>query len=174
MVVKSEYGAGKLAESPSDGQDSNVFHAGTLNKREPDEHTTLTWNQPIGVIKPTRPIVSMNWHHVAVGPGGGGVALHQHHKDHAIWYILSGKGRADIGPRMGERQEEVGPGAIIDAPIGGYHYVENIGDDELVILEVIMRSAEYVEEGPMINPVELDSFDDGRYGRARTLDEAGN
>ena len=174
MAANPKSATGLLAESPSDAQESTVLHAGEVNEREPDGYTTIAWNQPIGIVEPTRPIVSMNWHHVAVGPGGGGVALHQHHKDHAIWYIMSGKGRADIGSTMGERQEEVGPGDIIDAPLGGFHYVENIGDDELVILEVIMRSAEYVEEGPVINPVTLDSFDESRYGRPRKLQEPGN
>ena len=74
---------------------------------------------------------------------------------------------------MGERQDNVGPGDIVDAPIGGFHYIENIGDEELVILEVIMCSADYVDDGPVINPVELDSFDERRYGKPRGLESAG-
>ncbi|MCY4109501.1 MAG: cupin domain-containing protein [Chloroflexi bacterium] len=174
MAVERMEATGKLADSPNDGQDSQILHVGERQKRAPDGYTTIVWNEPIGIVTPTRPIVGMNWHHVSVGPGGGGVALHQHHKDHAIWYIMSGKGRADIGSQMGERQEEVGPGDIVDAPIGGYHYIENIGDDELVILEVIMRSADYVDDGPVINPVEVDTFDTERYGGPRGFEYAGN
>ena len=138
MAVERQSDSVTLANSPEDGQDSSILHVGARQQREADGYTTITWNQPIGIINPTRPVVGMNWHHIAIDPGGGGVALHQHHKDHAIWYVISGLGRADVGPRMGERQEAVGPGDIIDAPIGGYHYIENIGDEELVILEIIV------------------------------------
>ncbi len=174
MAVERMATTGRLAEGPEDGQDSQILYVGEREQRTADGYTTILWNEPIGIIEPTRPIVGMNWHHISVGPGGGGVALHQHHKDHAIWYIMSGKGRADIGSRMGERQEDVGPGDIVDAPIGGYHYITNIGDDELVILEVIMRSADYVDDGPVINPVEVGTFDTERYGKPRGLEVAGN
>jgi mannose-6-phosphate isomerase-like protein (cupin superfamily) len=174
MAVDRKPDTGQLADSPEDGQDGSILHVAERQERESDSYTTISWNQPIGIITPTRPVVAMNWHHVAIAPGGGGVPLHQYHKDHAIWYIMSGQGRADVGSEMGQHQEDVGPGDIVDAPIGGFHYIENIGDEELVILEVIMRSADYVDDGPVINPVEMDSFDKGRYGEPRGLDSAGN
>ncbi len=173
MAVQRKPDAGKLTDSPQDGQDSSILHVGERQQRAADGQTTISWSQPIGIIDPTRPVVATNSHHIAVAPGGGGVPIHQHHKDHAIWYIISGQGRADVGSAMGERQENVGPGDIVDASIGGFHYIDNIGDAELVILEVIMRSADYVDDGPVINPVELDSFDERRYGKPRGLESAG-
>ena len=73
MAVQRKPDAGKLADSPQDGQVSSILHVGERQQRAADGQTTISWSQPIGIIDPNRPVVAMNWHHIAVAPGGGGV-----------------------------------------------------------------------------------------------------
>ncbi len=49
-----------------------------------------------------------------------------------IYIIQTGRGRMQVG----EEDQEVGPGDAIHIPIGGFHELTNIGDEELTILVV--------------------------------------
>ncbi len=49
-----------------------------------------------------------------------------------IYIIQTGRGRMQVG----EDIQEVGPGDAVHIPIGQYHELTNIGDEELTILVV--------------------------------------
>jgi len=67
-------------------------------------------------------------------PVGGSVGLHEHNKDYEVYYILSGKGEVLDGDKI----VEVNEGDVVYA-INTKHYIENIGDEELVFLAVIIN-----------------------------------
>jgi mannose-6-phosphate isomerase-like protein (cupin superfamily) len=67
-------------------------------------------------------------------PVGGSVGLHEHNKDYEVYYILSGKGEVLDGDKI----VQVNEGDVVYA-INTKHYIENIGDEELVFLAVIIN-----------------------------------
>lgn len=62
------------------------------------------------------------------------VGLHEHNKDYEVYYILSGKGEVLDGDKI----VQVNEGDVVYA-INTKHYIENIGDEELVFLAVIIN-----------------------------------
>ncbi len=67
-------------------------------------------------------------------PVGASVGLHEHTDDYEVYYILSGKGKVLDGDEI----VEVGAGDVVYA-IDTKHYIENIGDEDLVFLAVIIN-----------------------------------
>ncbi len=55
---------------------------------------------------------------------------HQHRSEH--WIVASGVGRAVVG----DTQVDVVPGASVDIPAGTRHRLANVGDVDLVVLEM--------------------------------------
>ncbi|WP_455542763.1 cupin domain-containing protein [Intestinibacter sp.] len=67
-------------------------------------------------------------------PVGASVGLHEHTQDYEVYYILSGKGKVLDGDEI----VEVSQGDVVYA-IDTKHYIENIGDEDLVFLAVIIN-----------------------------------
>ncbi|MBU5336648.1 cupin domain-containing protein [Intestinibacter bartlettii] len=67
-------------------------------------------------------------------PVGASVGLHEHTEDYEVYYILSGKGKVLDGDEI----VEVNSGDVVYA-INTKHYIENIGDEDLVFLAVIIN-----------------------------------
>ena len=67
-------------------------------------------------------------------PVGASIGMHEHREDFEVYYILSGKGEV----LDGEEIVEVGQGDVIYT-IDAKHYIENIGDEELVFLAVVIN-----------------------------------
>lgn len=67
-------------------------------------------------------------------PVGASVGMHEHTEDFEVYYILSGKGKV----LDGEDIVEVEAGDVVYA-IDTKHYIENLGDEELVFLAVVIN-----------------------------------
>ena len=68
---------------------------------------------------------------VEVNPGGR-LSLQKHGHRSEKWNIVVGKGLVVID----DKETEVGPGDVIDVPLGSVHRIGNIGEDKLVFIEV--------------------------------------
>lgn len=67
-------------------------------------------------------------------PVGASIGMHEHKDDFEVYYILSGKGKVLDGDKI----VEVGEGDVIYT-IDAKHYIENIGQEELVFLAVVIN-----------------------------------
>lgn len=67
-------------------------------------------------------------------PVGGLIGEHEHIYDFEVYYILSGKGKV----LDGGAEVEVSEGDVVYAD-KTKHYIENIGDTELVFLAVVIN-----------------------------------
>ena len=68
---------------------------------------------------------------VEVKPGCR-LSLQKHAHRSEKWNIVTGKGLVVID----DKEIEVGPGTVIDVPVGAVHRIGNIGDTNLVFIEV--------------------------------------
>ncbi len=67
-------------------------------------------------------------------PVGGSIGTHEHIDDFEVYYILKGKGKV----LDGEEIVEVGEGDVVYTA-DAKHYIENIGQEELVFLAVVIN-----------------------------------
>ena len=67
-------------------------------------------------------------------PVGASIGMHEHKEDFEVYYILSGKGKV----LDGEDFVEVQTGDVIYT-VDAKHYIENIGQEELVFLAVVIN-----------------------------------
>ena len=65
---------------------------------------------------------------------GGSIGLHKHETSDYINYVLSGTGRA-----VCDGQEEILKAGCHICKKGSQHSIENIGDDDLVLLTVVIE-----------------------------------
>jgi len=68
---------------------------------------------------------------VEVKPGAR-LSLQKHEHRSEKWNIVTGKGLVVID----DKEIEVGPGSVIDVPLGAVHRIGNTGDDNLIFIEV--------------------------------------
>lgn len=68
---------------------------------------------------------------VEVNPGGR-LSLQKHHKRSEKWIIVKGSGLAIVDGI----ERDMRAGVILDLPIGCEHRIGNIGEDQLVFIEV--------------------------------------
>ena len=68
---------------------------------------------------------------VEVKPGAR-LSLQKHKYRSEKWNIVTGKGLVVIDGK----EAEVGPGSVVDVPLGAVHRIGNIGRDKLVFIEV--------------------------------------
>ena len=68
---------------------------------------------------------------VEVKPGAR-LSLQKHKYRSEKWNIVTGKGLVVIDGN----ETEVGPGSVVDVPLGAVHRIGNIGRDKLVFIEV--------------------------------------
>lgn len=59
---------------------------------------------------------------------------HQQRAEH--WIVVQGRGVVTLD----SERHELGPGDAIDVPLGAAHRIENVGDGELVFVEVQLGS----------------------------------
>ena len=67
---------------------------------------------------------------------------HQHRSEK--WNIVMGHGRVTIN----SKEMDVGPGSVIDVPLGAIHRIANVGADKLVFIEV--ACGDYLSEDDII------------------------
>ena len=72
---------------------------------------------------------------VEVKPGAR-LSLQKHQKRSEKWVVVAGQGVAIIG----QKEERVGPGSVIDVPLGSAHRIGNDGQEPLVFIEVATGS----------------------------------
>ncbi|HSV43219.1 MAG TPA: phosphomannose isomerase type II C-terminal cupin domain [Candidatus Bathyarchaeia archaeon] len=68
---------------------------------------------------------------VEVNPGGR-ISLQEHHKRSEKWIIVKGHGLAEVNAI----EHDMEPGVILDIPLGSRHRIGNIGQEQLVFIEV--------------------------------------
>lgn len=68
---------------------------------------------------------------VEVRPGAR-LSLQKHARRSEKWNVVAGKGLAVID----DREIEVGPGSVVDVPLGAVHRIGNTGDTDLIFIEV--------------------------------------
>jgi len=68
---------------------------------------------------------------VEVNPGAR-LSLQKHSHRSEKWNIVSGQGIVTLN----ENEITVGPGSIVDVPLGAVHRMANIGKEKLVFIEV--------------------------------------
>jgi len=68
---------------------------------------------------------------VEVNPGAR-LSLQKHAHRSEKWNIVTGKGLVILDGK----EIPVGPGSVIDVPVGTVHRIGNIGEDKLVFIEV--------------------------------------
>ena len=62
----------------------------------------------------------------------GRLSLQKHNHRSEKWNIVSGQGLVTLN----DIEIMVGPGSIVDVPVGAVHRIANIGKDKLVFIEV--------------------------------------
>jgi len=60
------------------------------------------------------------------------LSLQRHQQRSEKWNIVTGKGLVNLD----DKEIKIGPGDVIDIPIGVAHRIENISDEKLVFIEV--------------------------------------
>lgn len=68
---------------------------------------------------------------VEVKPGAR-LSLQKHQHRSEKWNIVTGKGLVTVN----DKEITVGPGSIIDVPLGAVHRIANTGTEKLVFIEV--------------------------------------
>ena len=68
-------------------------------------------------------------------PVGNSIGMHDHVEDFEVYYILSGKGQVLDNDEI----VEVNEGDVIYTADGNKHYIENIGDEDLVFIAVVIN-----------------------------------
>ena len=68
-------------------------------------------------------------------PVGNSIGMHDHVGDFEVYYILSGKGQVLDNDEI----VEVNEGDVIYTADGNKHYIENIGDEDLVFIAVVIN-----------------------------------
>ena len=68
-------------------------------------------------------------------PQGNSIGMHEHVDDFEIYYILSGKGQVLDNDKL----VEVNEGDVIYTANGNKHYIENIGEEDLVFIAVVIN-----------------------------------
>jgi len=68
---------------------------------------------------------------VEVNPGAR-LSLQKHQHRSEKWNIVTGKGLVTLD----DKEITVGPGSIVDVPVGAVHRIANTGDKKLVFIEV--------------------------------------
>jgi len=68
---------------------------------------------------------------IEVNPGCR-LSLQKHAHRSEKWNIVTGKGLVVID----DKEIEVGPGSVLDVPLGAVHRIGNTGDTKLVFIEV--------------------------------------
>ena len=63
---------------------------------------------------------------------GGRISLQRHRKRSEKWIVVAGIGLAVVE----EAEIKVGPGAVVDVPVGCTHRIGNTGQEPLVFVEV--------------------------------------
>ena len=80
---------------------------------------------------------------VEVKPGAR-LSLQKHAHRSEKWNIVSGKGLVTIN----DQEIPVGPGSIVDVPLGAVHRISNTGNEKLVFIEV--ACGDYLSEDDII------------------------
>ena len=68
-------------------------------------------------------------------PVGNSIGMHDHVEDFEVYYILSGKGQVLDNDEI----VEVNEGDVIYTADGNKHYIENIGEEDLVFIAVVIN-----------------------------------
>jgi len=68
---------------------------------------------------------------IEVKPGAR-LSLQKHAHRSEKWNIVTGKGLVVID----DKEIEVGPGSVLDVPLGAVHRIGNIGKNKLIFIEV--------------------------------------
>jgi len=68
---------------------------------------------------------------VEVKPGAR-LSLQRHHHRSEKWNVVTGQGLVVID----DQETKVGPGSVIDVPLGSVHRIGNTGDTKLIFIEV--------------------------------------
>lgn len=68
---------------------------------------------------------------VEVNPGAR-LSLQKHEYRSEKWNIVSGNGKVTLN----DREIPVGPGSIVDVPVGAVHRMTNDGSEKLIFIEV--------------------------------------
>ncbi len=63
---------------------------------------------------------------------GKRLSLQRHARRAEHWFLVGGRALVTVG----DEQVEVGPGQAVDIPQGAVHRVENVGPDDVVLVEV--------------------------------------
>lgn len=102
----------------------------------PEMHVRHPWNDKSDVfIKRLAPLAGLSRIALSIArvpPGRESFVYHRHERDEEFVFILSGRGRAEIGDQV----LEVGPGDFMGfgAPDGPAHHLSNPYDEDLVYL----------------------------------------
>lgn len=67
-------------------------------------------------------------------PVGCSIGMHEHIEDFEVYYILSGKGKV----LDNDKEEEVSVGDVVYTS-NQKHFIENIGDEDLVFVAVVIN-----------------------------------
>lgn len=80
---------------------------------------------------------------VEVNPGAR-LSLQKHAHRSEKWNIVSGEGLVTLN----DEQIVVGPGSVIDVPVGAVHRIGNTGDEKLIFIEV--ACGDYLSEDDIV------------------------
>jgi len=67
-----------------------------------------------------------------------------HYKRNEVWVVTQGKGLVTLD----EKDEEVSAGSVVKVPVGIKHRIRNIGDNDLIFIEV--QTGEYFGEDDIV------------------------
>ncbi len=89
---------------------------------------------------------------IVVKPGAR-LSLQRHRRRSEHWYIVKGRGVVTVD----SREVELGPGESVDIPQGAAHRIANVGEEDLVFIEV--------QRGDYFGEDDIERLEDD-YGRA--------
>ncbi|HEX16784.1 MAG TPA: cupin domain-containing protein [Deltaproteobacteria bacterium] len=89
---------------------------------------------------------------IVVRPGAR-LSLQRHRRRSEHWYIVKGRGVVTVD----SREVELGPGESVDIPQGAAHRIANVGEEDLVFIEV--------QRGDYFGEDDIERLEDD-YGRA--------
>lgn len=67
-----------------------------------------------------------------------------HYKRNEVWVVTQGKGLVTLD----EKDDEVSAGSVVKVPVGIKHRIRNIGDNDLIFIEV--QTGEYFGEDDIV------------------------
>ena len=72
----------------------------------------------------------------------GRLSLQKHQHRSEKWNVIKGKGLVTLG----DKKISVEAGSILDIPLGEIHRIENVGEEQLVFIEVACGDEQLSEE----------------------------